>query len=89
MPWISSRPRDAREALAVLKRLDSVLGVCEASDSGTSSALEQAEQWCRDLDSARTNKQYDEADEIRKKIIDAGFEVRTSKEGSVIQKKLL
>jgi cysteinyl-tRNA synthetase len=40
------------------------------------------------LDQARLNKNYQLADEIRKKIQDAGFEVRTTKEGTTIQKVL-
>ena len=89
MPWVASKPSDAPEALAVLKQLDTVLGVIESEETSADVGLEQAEQWCRDLDTARANKQYDEADQIRQKIRDAGFEVRTTKEGTTIQKQLV
>jgi cysteinyl-tRNA synthetase len=48
----------------------------------------QAEAWCRELDSARAQKDYAQADRIRKQIQDAGFEVRTTKSGTTIQRPL-
>ncbi len=96
MPWISSKPADAHEALGVLKQINSVLSVApineENADEATGNpddAYQQAEQWCKDLDAARADKNYDEADAIRNKIIDAGFEVRTTKDGTTIQKQLV
>lgn len=99
-PWLSSKPRDAREALGAFQKINSVLGVAPigegmpaASSAGVSApadrALEQAQQWCHELDEARANKDYDKADAIRNQIIEAGFEVRTTKQGTVIQKQLV
>lgn len=97
-PWIGSKPKDMREALGVFKKINSVLAVApihegldvdEAEDPSCTDALDQAMQWCKDLDAARADKDYDKADAIRKQIQDAGFEVRTTKEGTTIQKQLV
>lgn len=97
LPWASREPNDAREALGVWKKMNSVLAIApiheglhfEAKTSTeVDAALQQAMQWCREIDAARANKQFDKADEIRKKIIAAGFEVRTTKDGTSIQRQL-
>ena len=97
LPWASSDPSDARVALGVWKKMNSVLAVAPIHEgldfkqkltSGVDDALTQAMQWGRDVDAARANKQFDKADEIRKKIIGAGFEVRTTKDGTIVQKPL-
>ena len=51
--------------------------------------MAQAEKLCKDLDAARADKDYDKADSIRTEIRELGFEVRTTKEGTVIQKELV
>ena len=99
MPWISSKPSDAKEALAVLQKINSVLSVAPLNEGIESAATGEsdsddvadqlAEQWRRELDQARANKNYEEADALRKKLNDAGFEVRTTKEGTTIQKMLV
>ncbi len=98
MPWVSSKQADAAEALGVFKQINSVLSVAplneglESVGSGqaaASDAYQLAEQWCRELDEARANKDYDQADAIRTKLQDAGFEVRTTKDGTIIQKQLV
>ena len=99
LPWSSQRPTDraeAAEALGALKLINSVLGVAPLNEglqssetAGTDSLLEQVEAWCRELDDARAEKNYDLADEIRVRIKDAGFEVRTTKEGTQIQRQLV
>ncbi len=60
-----------------------------ATDESGNDRYQQAIQWCQDLDAARAEKQYELADEIRKKLLDAGFEVRTTKAGTTIQKQLV
>ncbi len=98
--FVRTEHRDPYEALGVWKRINSVLAVApiheglnydDADDSAGSEeeALRQAEQWCRELDAARKEKNYSRADELRKKIQDAGFEVRTGKDGTTIQRVLV
>lgn len=98
IPWISSRHDDPHEALAIWKRLNSVLGVAPveeglaSADSDSAGTVDEsqalAEKWCHELDAARASKNFGLADEIRKRIQDAGFEVRTTKEGTTVQKVL-
>ena len=97
IPWVRGDHPDPHESLAVWKKINSVLsiapvneGIAEAVADSSSGDDEYAEadQWCKDLDNARANKDYDAADEIRKKIQDAGFEVQTTKEGTVIKRTL-
>jgi cysteinyl-tRNA synthetase len=88
---------DPHEALGVWKKMNSVLAIApidEGLQSGGKShdekddAYRQAEKWCSELDAARKNKDFALADEIRKRLQDSGFEVRTTKEGTTIQRVL-
>ncbi len=98
IPWATSRHSNPHEALGIWKVLNSVLSVApinegyEFLDSETvseeSESLMQAQQWCAELDEARREKNFSLADELRTRIKDAGFEVRTTKEGTTIQKTL-
>ena len=96
-PWIRGAHPDPHESLGVWKKMNSVLSIAPIGegiqgvgdhDAGTDEKFEQAEQWCRELDSARENKDFDQADSIREKIKEAGFEVQTTVEGTVIKKTL-
>ncbi|MEZ6092731.1 MAG: hypothetical protein R3C03_00620 [Pirellulaceae bacterium] len=98
IPWANSRHGNPNEALGVWKKINSVLSVAPINEgieyeeveteSGQDDRLAEAKQWCQDLDAARSEKNYQRADEIRKKLKDAGFEVRTTKEGTTIQEVL-
>jgi cysteinyl-tRNA synthetase len=97
IPWASGPHPDPRLSLGVWKKLNSVLSVAPINEgiaaaaglaAGPDPRLEQAQNWCRELDAARAAKNFSLADELRKRIQDAGFEVRTTKEGTVIQKSL-
>jgi cysteinyl-tRNA synthetase len=97
MPWISTTPKDPHEALAVFKKINSVLSIApinEGTETETNNdAGDELEQeilkLCKELDHARAAKDFSSADAIRSKIRDHGFEVRTTNEGTVIQKKLV
>ena len=97
LPWVSSTPDDPHEALAVLKKINSVLSVApinegtetESDDSDADDLEREVLRLCKELDDARASKDYGAADEIRSKIRDHGFEVRTTNEGTTIQKKLV
>lgn len=97
--WAGGPHPDPHEALAAWKLINSVLSIAPVAEGDVSTqaaeastepdaGLKQAEQWCRDLDAARAAKDFSLADELRKKIRESGFEVRTTKEGTVIQKEL-
>jgi len=99
LPWAASRPEDAGEALGALKLINTVLSVAPLNEGiefaysntepGENDALAQAEAWCRELDEARSSKDFAKADALRTQIQEAGFEVRTTKEGTTIQKQLV
>jgi cysteinyl-tRNA synthetase len=96
--WISEKPSDPSEALGVFEVINSVLNVAPVLDNQGQSVdtLEVAEandqidpeDWCKRLDEARQSKDYDTADTLRQELMDAGFEVRTSPEGTTAQRKL-
>lgn len=77
----------AAESLAVLRKLDTVLGVLPA-EGEASGADDEVSKQCQALDQARADKNFTEADRIRQELIDAGYDVKTTKEGTVASKKL-
>ena len=98
IPWASGPHPDPHDSLAVWKKINSVLSVAPINEgieaarqdeTSPDARFVQAESWCRDLDSARAAKDFKLADEIRVKLKDSGFEVRTTKEGTTIQKNLV
>ncbi len=91
LPWAGGKPANPQEALAVMQRVDDVLGLSLFEPSGQAENGDDANvaQWCADLDAARAAKDYGRADDLRKQIIDAGYEVRTTKEGTVAKKTLV
>ena len=98
-PWIRGNHPDPQESLAVWKMMNSVLSIAPINE-GTANAiqetvseeevasLEQAEAWLTEMTAAKADKDFAASDALRQKIIDAGFEVQQSREGSSIKKKL-
>jgi len=93
LPWASAKVDDARESLAVLQKINHVLGVApmdfedtpaQSSDSGgfDVGAL------CKQIDDARSGKDWDTADRVRQELIDAGYEVKSSPDGTIAEKQL-
>ncbi len=97
-PWVKGDHPDPHESLAVWKLMNSVLSIAPinegavgaegVADSGDDPTLEQAEKWCKEMDKARSVKDFATSDALRKKIEDLGFEVQQTKEGAVIKKQL-
>jgi cysteinyl-tRNA synthetase len=92
-PWIRSRADGAaaREALGVWRKINSVLGIEDTvgpSDE-EEATLELAEQWCREMNEARSRKDWPTADSLRQRIIDAGYKVNQTRDGATIQKQLV
>jgi cysteinyl-tRNA synthetase len=96
--WISEKPSDPAEALGAFEVINSVLNVAPVLDNRglTVDTQEVAETngaadptaLCQRLDEARKAKDYDAADALRDELTDAGYEVRTTPEGTIAQKKL-
>ena len=99
LPWasVSRLPSDPHEALAVLRKINQVLAVAplESQDGGAGEGSSTAGDeegavagWCRELDAARADKDYEAADRLRDQIIEAGYDVSTSPEGTMAKKRL-
>ncbi|HEX7008783.1 MAG TPA: cysteine--tRNA ligase [Phycisphaeraceae bacterium] len=74
-------------ALGVLRTLDQVLAVLPTPEERRQQEDEAARQ-CAELDAARARKDYATADRIRQQLIDAGYEVKTTPQGTVATRKL-
>ena len=89
--WLRHEHKDAGESLAVLTQIDRVLAVLEATN-GFSREMDMTEvsvsAKCQQIDAARAAKDFTQADNIRRELIEAGFEVKTTKEGTVARRKL-
>ncbi len=97
-PWVRGEHSDPRESLAVWKAMNSVLQLAplnegmEGAEVPSSSGGDddgQAEEWRLAMISARKDKDYATSDEMRDKLLDAGYEVEISKEDVTIRKKLV
>ncbi|MEM1209741.1 MAG: cysteine--tRNA ligase [Planctomycetota bacterium] len=78
---------DRATSLGVLATFDAVLDVIGEAAAEPSDAFD-ADALAAELDAARANKRYDDADAIRQRLIDAGYEVKTTKDGTVASKAL-
>ncbi len=90
LPWTSSEPENAAEALAVFNRINSVLAVAPLGDSDSSSGGDDADihALCKAIDDARAAKDWATSDALRTQIESAGYEVKNSPAGTVAVKKL-
>lgn len=93
LPWAASAPADAGTALGVLNRVNDVLAVAPLPGAGSlensdSDEADEIEGLCRRLDEARASRDYATADTIRAQITAAGYDVKTSPQGTVAQKRL-
>jgi len=91
--WLGA-PREAGDddpatTAAVLERVDAVLGLLPAAGTAdTAHGDTDIDDLVRQLDAARAAKDFDTADALRQQILDAGYLVRTTKDGTVAEKQL-
>ena len=85
--WLPTAKPGA-ESLAVLRKMDSVLGVLPAIGAQASAGDDEAADKCKALDAARAAKDFAGADRLRKELMDAGYDVMTTKQGTTARKKL-
>ena len=88
--WMSSPGSDDAEAYGVLLALDHVLGLWELTASSSSAEDPEsqiASNLCKLIDEARNAKDYSTADAHRQQLIQLGYEVRSSPDGTYAQKK--
>jgi cysteinyl-tRNA synthetase len=75
-----------RETLAVLERIDSVLAVLPAK--AAEDVDPEATGFARQIDAARAARDFKTADAIRQRLLDAGYRVLTTKDGTKVEKPL-
>lgn len=93
-PWMSQPHNNPQESLAVLQTINRILDVAPMEHGAAFGAEEETadgldiKALCKGIDEARASKNYARADEIRKQLQDAGYEVRNSPEGTVATRQL-
>ncbi|GIW95662.1 MAG: cysteine--tRNA ligase [Pirellulaceae bacterium] len=96
LPWTNQKIRDARESLAVMRRINRVLGVAPLEPTSFATPVlefgivrdPQVLEICRQIDEARAAKDYARADQLRQQLLDAGYQVQTTRDGTVVQQQL-
>ena len=99
--WLNRGGAGEPGGAAVIKEIDRVLGIMptdgkhrlpgtsatnEAEDGGT--PPNGIEARCTAIDRARVTGDYESADQLRQQLIDEGYEVKTTKEGTVARRML-
>jgi cysteinyl-tRNA synthetase len=95
LPWAAEDPADPAEALGVLSEINTVLAVAPISfddEQSTPStgglSEEEVRSLCRQIDEARAAKDWPTSDAIRDQLIEAGFDVQISREGTTAERPL-
>ena len=93
--WLKSDHSDAALSLAVWKKMNSVLSIAPINEgsAGAVSASDDSDdseaiQWRDTMVQARQDKDFATSDEMRDKLIAAGYDVQIGKEGVTIKRKL-
>ena len=89
--YLKSDPSDPAEALGVIRKLDTVLRVLEHRESAPSETPDgdaEAEAKARQLDEARAAKDFDRADALRAELQEAGYDVKTTRDGTKVTRRL-
>ena len=60
----------------------------DGGSGGGGMSMGEAQQKCQDIDAAKKEKDYGKADAIRAELLEAGYEVQQSKEGTSIKGRL-
>lgn len=91
LPWAGAQAENPAEALAVLNRINDVLAVAPLGSDGDADGSgddDDISGLCRQLDEARAAKDYGTADAIRDQIQNAGYDVKTTPDGTVAEKRM-
>lgn len=83
---VEKEPADV--ALGVLEKADQVLGVMDGTGREPEEQDPEVLEKCRAIDEARRAKDFATADRIRRELQEAGYEVMTTRQGTVARKKL-
>lgn len=92
LPWASSEIDNPAEALAVLDKINSVLAVAPLGDDEDSASADDGgldvDALCKAMDEARAAKDWGKSDAIRDELQAAGYDVKSSPEGTIATKRL-
>jgi cysteinyl-tRNA synthetase len=96
LPWANETPSDPAEALGVLSEINTVLAVAPISFEDQAPSLaapgglsdQEAAEMCRQIDQARAAKDFKTSDALRDQLIEAGFDVQISREGTTAERPL-
>jgi cysteinyl-tRNA synthetase len=97
LPWTNKKTKKPQEALGVCRKANHVLNVMPLDSSLPPPDLEQmlvgdippeVSEACASIDAARSEKDYEAADHIREALLREGWQVQTTKEGTVVQIRL-
>lgn len=95
--WIGRGADEPAVRLGVLRKVDSVLGLlgetetrlAEPPAGGATDEIDgRVKELCRQVDAARARKDFAAADELRRQIVDLGYEVRNTPQGTQASRKL-
>jgi cysteinyl-tRNA synthetase len=94
--WLNDSKDSAQTQAAVLNSVNDVLGVLTPGMSRFTATSRGAHSIgddpvadkCHALDDARKSKDFNTADRLRQELIDAGYDVQTTKDGTVARKRL-
>lgn len=97
LPWANNESENPAKDLAAFKIMNAILNVAPIGEGipgadclyygdvdESDAAYQEALKLCAALDQARSEKDYATADTIRKQLIDSGYDVKTTKEGTTI-----
>jgi len=91
LPWASAEHSNAAESLAVLDRINAVLAVAPLGEATLQESNDDGPNiisLCAAMDAARAAKDWSQSDAIRAELEQAGYDVKTTPEGTVAEKKL-
>ena len=89
LPWATTDPENPAEALAVLNKINEVLAVAPLGDAtaATDDDFDVAAK-CKAMDDARAAKDWGTSDALRAELEAAGYDVKSTPDGTVAEKKL-
>ena len=81
--WAGDGP-DPAEAAGVLRQVDRVIGFLPAEAEGSGETAKLAAE----IDAARSRRDFAAADAVRQRLLEAGYKVLTTKDGTTVEKPL-
>lgn len=87
--WLSETTDEPAVKLGVIEKVDSVLNVIGRAEAVDAAARGEIEAKCRAIDEARAARDFATADRLRQELIDAGYDVKTTREGTTAHKRLV